>query len=147
MVGFSLKNTLSEHGSVARGVCASESGYLTSIEETINICVRENGIFAQDKQLDGDMTVSMNAFGFHFSALKSIEESFSKFLEKQFASETAEFYLPAAVMDMIMSVHTVKMLKTSDKWYGITYKEDMPVIKAAIGEMIKKGSYPEKLWE
>jgi len=152
LVGFSLKNTVTEHGSVARGICSVKDGYLTRIDETLNIRAVQTKIFTRNEYggnitLDNAGIVSMNAWGFHLSAVKRIEESFAVFLKDNISSPTAEFYLPQAVTDMINAGDTVKVISGNEKWYGITYKEDAPLVKSAVDKMFKNGIYPEKLWE
>lgn len=152
MVGFSLKNTVTEHGSVSRGICAVENGYLASITETTKIFAGKNEIFAETESgkriiLDQGTVVSMNAWGFNLSAMKIIENSFNKFIKTNIDSPNAEFYLPFAVDEIISVGGSVMVLNSEEKWYGVTYKEDRPLVAEAIGKMISGGVYPEKLWK
>jgi len=152
MVGFMLKNTVTEHGFVSRGICRVRDRRLTFIDETHNIRADETGVYTispltGEKRAMGDRIVSMNAWGFRSCAIAVIERGFGLFYENNKASEEAEYYLPAAVAEMIAAGHEVAVIESSEKWYGITYKQDVPVITSAINKMIKDGVYPEKLWE
>lgn len=152
MVGFTLKNTVTEHGSVSRGICEVKNGYLTAITEAEKIFLKNDGIYYENKSgslvsLDKDTLVSMNAWGFERLAMNSIESSFNEFIKNNISSEKAEFYLPFAVDSIIRSGETIKALTSNEKWYGITYVKDRPLVASAINKMITGGVYPENLWE
>jgi hypothetical protein len=153
MVGFQLRNTLSENGTVARGVCQTNAGgFLTSIEELTAIEKTDGG--AKNKEADGSFrpltggeTVSMNCWGFQPDLMGHLEEKFAKFLEKNIGNLKAECYLPAAVNDLINEKKaTVQVLPTASSWFGVTYREDRPVVVESIRALVKAGEYPEKLW-
>ena len=152
MVGYKLCNTVTENGYVSRGVCEmSEAGELNGIRERKRIEHHENGIaFTEDDgatwtHLDDDTTVSMNMWGFSKSILDEIEKGFPAFLEKGLKENPmkCEYYLPGVVSDLLGENRaTVAVLKSADKWYGVTYKEDKPVVMEAIRKMEEEGLYP-----
>ena len=155
MVGFKLENTLTDHGHVARGICnVDESGYLNGIKERTQIKKFKTGAKYTE---DGDSwtnipvgsAVSMNTWGFTPSIFYELEKRFPKFLEENKDNLLkTEYFLPSVVHDLIIENKAkVKVLTSNEKWYGITYKEDKPIVKAAIMEMLNKGIYPNKLWE
>ena len=152
MVGYKLCNTVTENGYVSRGVCEmNEAGELIGIRERTRIEHHENGIaFTEDDgatwtHLDDDTTVSMNMWGFSKSILDEIEKGFPAFLEKGLKENPmkCEYYLPGVVSDLLGENRaTVAVLKSADKWYGVTYKEDKPVVMEAIRKMEEEGLYP-----
>ena len=155
MVGYQLGNTVTENGSVARGVCQVEKGLLTQIVERTRIEKTENGIaFTEDgetwTQLTADTVVSMNMWGFTGSFLEEVEARFSGFLDTQAVANPmkAEFFLPFAVERLLKEEKaTVKVLESPDKWYGVTYAADKPVVVAALREKTAEGLYPNGLWK
>lgn len=157
MVGYQLKNTVTDNGHVSRGICETdEEGQLVSITERTKIEKREGKIaFTEDDgeswTFVGENTlVSMNMWGFTRSILDEIKAGFSTFLEKGIKENPmkCEYYLPSVVSDLLEEERaTVAVLESTDKWYGITYKEDKPMIVNAMKEMKEQGIYPEKLWE
>jgi hypothetical protein len=154
MVGYVLRNALSDHGSVARGVCTlTQDGYLESVRERTRIekfgeAVKysENGVDWVD--IPADSTVSMNTWGFTPSIFPELEAHFPAFLAKNAGNLLkAEYFLPEVVNDLLKTGQArVKVLPTHEKWFGVTYPQDRPVIQAAIRERIQQGIYPEKLW-
>ena len=157
MVGYLLKNTVTENGHVARGVCVTDSeGYLASVTERTKIATYEGGIhFTEDDgetwtDVDGDTIVSMNLWGFTESFVREAKARFSKFLDKALVENPlkGEYFLPSVVSELIGEGKArVKVLHSTDKWYGVTYKEDKPVVVQAIADKTAAGVYPEKLWE
>lgn len=157
MVGYQLKNTVTDNGHVSRGICETdEEGQLVSITERTKIEKREGKIaFTEDDGeswtfVDENTLVSMNMWGFTRSILDEIKAEFSTFLEKGIKENPmkCEYYLPSVVSDLLEEDRaTVAVLESTDKWYGITYKEDKPMIVNAMKEMKEQGIYPEKLWE
>jgi len=159
MVGYPLENTLTENGSVSRGVCVTdENSLLTSITERTRIEWHEGEpAFTEDGEtwepLTRDTTVSMNCWGFPAKALKEFKRLFTAFLtelnnDPNANKAKAEFYLPFAVDTMMQEgLVDVTVMKTSDKWYGMTYKEDQDAVKAAIAKMTDEGKYPAPLWK
>ncbi|MGI6094466.1 MAG: nucleotidyltransferase family protein [Lachnospiraceae bacterium] len=157
MVGYMLSNTLTDHGHVARGVCETdEKGYLADIHERTHIEKRAGGAaYTEDDgitwtQLPADSLVSMNMWGFSASILKELKTRFPVFLDENLSvnSLKCEYFLPS-VVDALLKENkaTVEVLRSEDKWYGVTYKEDKPVVVAAMQELKRKGLYPENLWE
>jgi NDP-sugar pyrophosphorylase family protein len=157
MVGYQLKNTLTDNGHVARGVCVTdENGYLIKINERTHIEKRENGIaYTQDDgetwvELAQDSTVSLNMWGFSASLLKELKDRFPIFLDKNLSGNPlkCEYFLPFVVDELLTEKKaTVKVLKSMDKWYGVTYKEDKPMVVEALQKLKDEGKYPQKLWE
>ena len=156
MVGYELGKTVTENGSVARGVCESDAdGYLTVVTERTKIEKYDGGIhFTEDDgatwtDLTADTIVSMNLWGFTPSFLEEVEARFPAFLDAVLGKNPgkAEFFLPSSVTALLNEDKaTVRVLTSPDKWYGVTYAADKPVIVAALREMTAKGMYPENLW-
>ena len=155
MVGYQLGNTVTENGSVARGICETdENGYLTTVAERTRIETYEGGIhFTEDGEnwvdVSADTVVSMNMWGYTPSFLEEIEVRLPAFLTKALAENPAkaEFYLPLAVEQLLREEKaTVKVLESPDKWYGVTYAADKPQVVAALKEMTEQGKYPNSLW-
>ena len=157
MVGYHLGNTVTDNGHVARGICdMNADGELVSIHERTRIEKRDGGIaFTEDDGetwifVPADTTVSMNMWGFTRSILKEIKEGFPAFLEKGLKENPmkCEYFLPAGVSSLVEKDQaSVAVLKSADKWYGVTYKEDKPVVVAALQKMKDDGLYPAHLWE
>ena len=157
MVGYLLGNTVTENGHVARGICEEDSeNYLTRVTERTRI--EKDGAdarFTEDDgatwtHLSGNTIVSMNLWGFTESFLKEAEARFPAFLDKALAENPlkGEYFLPAIVSQLLEEKKArVKVLRSTDKWYGVTYREDKPVVVNAIAEMTANGLYPDKLWE
>ena len=157
MVGYKLENTLTDNGHVARGVCVTdEEGHLVKINERTHIEKREGGAaYTEDDgktwvEIPEGSTVSMNMWGFSASILKELKDRFAKFLDENLEGNPlkCEYFLPFVVDELLTEKKaTVKVLKSMDKWYGVTYKEDKPVVVAAIQKLKDEGLYPQKLWE
>ena len=153
MVGYQLDNTLSEFGSVSRGICVTdENKQLTKITETHKIrqegerilCESEN---QQTVKLTGKETVSMNFWGFQPSVFGNIESQFVDFLTANINQPKSEFYIPFVVFEMInQGQANVEVLKADSPWFGVTYKEDKPFVVEQIQKLTDQGIYPEKLW-
>ncbi len=155
MVGYRLGNTVTEHGSVARGVCITdENGNLTSISERTRIEKHPEGIFDTEDgvtftELPADTIVSMNLWGYTPSFLHEIRERFPKFLDNALAvnPEKGEFFIPLAIEQLLTEGKArVKVLSSPDKWYGVTYAADKPGVVAALRDMTERGLYPDGLW-
>jgi dTDP-glucose pyrophosphorylase len=152
MTGFTLRNTLSEFGTVARGVCQIADGYLESVREIVGI--EKQGQSARYKDptgefhtLTGDEIVSMNMWGFNPTIFDSLRGQFSEFLKTRGTDEKAEFYIPSVVNDLIHSgKKRVRVLPTRLSWFGVTYREDRPFVAEGIRRLIRNGEYPERLW-
>ena len=140
MVGYRLGNTVTENGTVSRGVCRVEDGYLTDIEEVGGIgpdCRADDGM-----ELDPGTVVSMNMWGFGPDFFRYLEEDFTAFLEANGGELKAEFYLPGVVDRLIREkLRGVRVLVAEDKWYGVTYKEDKPQVVSAIRALVDSGMY------
>ncbi|MBE6920465.1 MAG: nucleotidyltransferase [Ruminococcaceae bacterium] len=155
MVGYLLGNTVTDNGSVARGVCKTENGYLTQVVERTRIEKYEGGIhFTEDGEnwtdVTADTIVSMNLWGFTPSFLAELEKRFPGFLDTLAVKnpEKAEYFLPLAVEDLLREDKaTVKVLQSPDKWFGVTYAADKPVVVAALKEKTAAGLYPNGLWK
>ncbi|MGF0017542.1 nucleotidyltransferase family protein [Sporofaciens sp. SGI.106] len=157
MVGYQLGNTVTDNGHVARGICdMNENGELVAIHERTRIEKREGGIaFTEDDGatwtfVPAETTVSMNMWGFTQSIMREIKDGFPAFLEKGLQENPmkCEYFLPSVVSRLVEADQaTVAVLKSADKWYGVTYKEDKPVVMAAIQKMKEDGLYPMHLWE
>ncbi len=154
MVGFKVENTLTENGHVARGVCQTNSaGYLTDIVERTKIAKKDGKImFTEDDEswteIPEGSTVSMNCWGFTEDMMKELEDRFSDFLKKNRDNALkCEYFLPFVVDDLLKEGKArVKVLDTTEKWYGVTYKADKEIVVAAVKQKVSDGVYPEKLW-
>ena len=157
LVGYQLGNTVTENGSVARGVCqVDENDMLTRIDERTRIEQYPGGIhFTEDggetwTELTADTVVSMNMWGFGADFLDKIQGYFHRFLENEVPGNPvkAECYLPMAVADLMYAGKAdVKVLSSQDKWYGVTYAADKATVVAAIADMTQQGLYPQGLWK
>jgi len=153
MVGFILRNTLSEFGAVARGVCrVSGDDYLEGVVELTNI--ERDGVGATNTdalgamtKLNGDEIVSMNMWGFTPRVFGQLHDYFRKFLELKGTEMQSECYLPSAVNEFIQAGEArVRVLRTHGSWFGITYREDHPRVVENIGRLVHDGIYPKRLW-
>lgn len=152
MVGYRIKNTVTEQGTVSRGVCTyGEDGLLTSVVERTKIGIKDGAIYYtegdEDFDLDPETLVSMNLWGFTPSYLDECKKRFPAFLDENLPKnpEKCEFFLPGVVSDLISEgLCDVKVLDNEDKWYGVTYKEDKADVVKAFSELKKAGVYPEK---
>ena len=151
MVGYILRNTLSEHGTVNRGVATAEEGYLSGIIERLKIGYRDGGVsFLLDDEahdLHIDSIVSMNFWGFHPAIFDQTEKMFHDFVADTAGQPRAEFLIPEVVDELIKSVQAkVRVLTSEDRWYGVTYKEDKPMVVDAFKQLLAKNTYPQQLW-
>lgn len=154
MVGYMLKNTLSENGHVSRGVCLTdEKNHLTSVVERTKI-IRDvdNDIyfFEDDKKipLTEDTIVSMNFWGFHPSVFEMTRKMFVKFVKENFDNTTAEFYIPKVANNYVETgTANLTVMTTRDQWYGVTYKEDKQTVQEAFNALTTIGVYPKGLWQ
>ncbi len=153
MVAYKLKNTLSDFGTVSRGVCTQDNNnYLQTIVERTSIAKTENGAAYTDEtgtyELDLETLVSMNMFGFTPDFLNHLKDGFKNFLDTQAKTNIkAEFYIPLMVNNLINSGEArLKVLSSEAVWFGVTYKEDKPSVVKSIQNLIDKGVYPQKLW-
>ena len=152
MVGYTLGKTMSESGSVSRGVCSVKDGKLESIVENLKIYY-ENGKIISDLGekkvlMTGEETVSMNLFGFSLKAFERFNSYWEDFIKANISSPKAEALLPVAASDIIKSGEgSIKVFKSNESWFGMTYPEDRQIVKKEIEAKISGGYYPEKLWE
>ena len=153
MVGYQLKNTLSDFGSVSRGICdVNNSGELKKIVETTKIYKKGEQILAQNDDesttvLTGKEVVSMNIWGFHPSVFTTLENKFIQFLKTEIDKPKSEMYIPTVVFEMIEEkTASVKVLEADSPWFGVTYKEDKPFVVEKINRLIAKGEYPKQLY-
>ena len=153
MVGFTLRNTLSEHGHVARGVCeVDKQGLLKRVVERTNIEKTGSGAkFAEAggswTPLTGDEVVSMNMWGLTPALFGHLKREFPEFLAKNGTNPKAEFFLPTVVDQLVnQGKASVKVLSTPEHWFGVTYPQDKAVVVAGVRALVDKGLYPEKLW-
>lgn len=157
MVGYLLKNTVTENGSVARGICVENAdGTLASVTERTKIETFAGGIhFTEDDgatwvDVNPESVVSMNLWGFSQNFIAEAQARFAAFLDQALQTNPmkAEYFLPSVVSQLIEEGKaTVQVLRSGDKWYGVTYKEDKPVVMQAIAEKTASGLYPDNLWE
>lgn len=157
MVGYRLKNTITENGHVSRGICQiNEKKELVDITERTRIENRGDFIaYSEDEgetwvEIDGNRLVSMNMWGFTRSILEEIQKGFSKFLEENLPKNPmkCEYFLPSVVSSLLSQGRaTVSVLESEDKWYGITYKEDKPMVVDALQSLKDKGVYSQALWK
>lgn len=153
MVGYRLRDTLSEHGHVARGLCqCGPDGLLVRVVERTRIVKKGDGAAFTDEagvthSLTGDEIASMNFWGFTPSLFAHLNEELRRFLRANREDTGAEFYIPT-VIDLLVArgVATVRVLPARARWYGMTYREDKPRVIRAIRDLIRQGVYPEKLW-
>ncbi len=151
MVGYHLNKTLSDHGSVARGVCQSDAeGNLQSVVELTKIVKTEAGASnveeGQERTLTGEELVSMNFWGFAPGVFPVVRGYFCDFLRQSGKEMKSEFYIPTAVDQMIRSgTGYCRVLETSSDWFGVTYREDKPLVQESIRQLIESGRYPDRL--
>ena len=155
MVGYHLRNTVTEYGHVARGVCRMEDGFLTDVVEHTHIEKDGNDAkYTDDGEnfhfLSGDTIVSMNLWGFSRKLMDELWARFPAFLDKALVSNPlkGEYFLPSVANAQIQEgIGTIRVLSTDSVWHGMTYKEDLAEVKQAIADLRAAGAYPEKLWE
>ena len=155
MLGYQLRNTVTEFGSVARGVCHVQDGMLLDITERTKIFKRgQDAAYTEDGEtfvpLSGDSLVSMNFWGFTPEILDEIWDAFPAFLAENLPvnPEKCEFYLPTFVGSRLAEKKvSVRVLPCMETWHGVTYKEDLDSVKSAIGALKREGTYPARLWE
>ena len=152
MVGFNVGNTMSESGTVSRGVCETENGLLKSVVERTKIGYDENHdiIFTEGdlvEKLEPTTPVSMNFWGFTPDYFEHSERSFVNFLSHNINVPKSEFFIPIVVSELVESGQsTVEVLRTDSKWFGVTYSEDRPAVVEKFAELHRQGIYPEKMF-
>lgn len=153
MVGYLLRNTLSEFGTVSRGVCKTDGNdHLVEINERTKIA-REGGsiVYREEEtklELDGNTPVSMNFWGFHPSLFRHLESQFKSFLDEKINVPKSEFYIPSVIFKLIQSgTVQAKVLHADSPWFGVTYPDDKAFVTSQIRQLVQQGQYPENLWE
>jgi UTP-glucose-1-phosphate uridylyltransferase len=152
MVGYSVGNTLSEFGAVSRGVCQTDkSGFLVDVVERTHIERTPSGIRFMEADneipLSEDTIVSMNFWGFTPSFFGCLQSGFDRFIRKNAGEPKAEYYIPTEVNHLVRNrLATVRVLRSTEKWFGMTYREDREIVVNSIRALIKNGTYPENLW-
>ena len=153
LVGYHLKNTLSKNGTVSRGICEVENGYLKKVTERTKIGYNNSKELVYyegdlEEKIDENVLVSTNLFGFTKEIFEDANNYFKEFLSDESNLETKEFYLPTVVQKSINdNIADVKVLSTTSRFNGMTYKEDLEGLKQYIKELVKDGIYPDNLWE
>jgi NDP-sugar pyrophosphorylase family protein len=152
ILGYDLLQTLSEHGSVNRGVCRlNEDGNLSSIVERINISMKDGKVVCDDnkepKELPLNTSVSMNFWCFHPSIFGYTQKLFRDFLGDNLQNMKAEFFIPIVADQFIKDSGTIKVIRTNVPWFGVTYKEDAPEVQKRLNELVQRGEYPNRLWK
>jgi UTP-glucose-1-phosphate uridylyltransferase len=153
MIGYALKNTLSEHGTVSRGVCeADASDNLTKVTERTKIGTEGNKIYFYEddhkEELTGNEPVSMNFWIFKPEFFNHLENGFKRFLNEKGAELKSEYYFNIAADNLVKTGEaTVKIINTPAKWFGVTYQEDKPMVQASLTALHQKGQYPDGLWK
>lgn len=150
VIAYLLKNTLSENGSVNRGICLSdEEGFLTKVEECRGIHKSADGKILMEqtnREFEPDTAVSMNMWAFGASYFEFAESEFKNFLNRSISDHSSEFYIPDLVQYLIDTQKVqVKVIKSPSQWFGVTYQEDRPMVQAAFEQLIRDGKYPAKL--
>ena len=154
MIGYQIQHTLSDFGSVSRGICeADENSNLKAVVERTEIFRKDERIVYRDEnakeiELSAETLVSMNIWGFTPSIFTHIEKQLSEFIRNNISNIKAEIYIPKIVNDIIRNgTGNVKILPATDKWFGVTYKEDKPLAVQNISKLIEAGIYPDNLWK
>jgi hypothetical protein len=153
LIGYVLKNTLSEHGFVSRAECrVDENGLLSFVKERTKIMREGQVVFYEDESgnrvsIDENTTVSMNIWGFMPSLFEYLEEGLTRFLGENASSLKAEYFLPNLIDDLIRNgIVEVPVLRTDEKWFGMTYQEDREMVQGKLEELVKNGVYPTPVW-
>ena len=152
IIGYQVDRTLSDHGTVSRGVCKVEDGNMVAINERLKVYFKEDGSVAYEDNgeefpLDPETRVSMNFWGFTPAVFKQSEELFKAFVEANKTNPKSEFFIPLVADELIKNgTATFKVIPTSTKWFGVTYKEDKPIVQKSISELVENGTYPSNLW-
>ena len=152
IIGYELLKTLSENGTVNRGVCQVDGkGNLTAIAERLNISKQNGAIVCEDNQqpreIPVDSQVSMNFWCFSPAVFDYSQELFNDFLDKHIHEAKSEFFIPIVADQFIQSGEgVIKVIPTSALWFGVTYKEDAPEVRSSINNLVQKGEYPSRLW-
>lgn len=152
LMGYEVDKTLSEYGAVSRGICKVADGNLQEINERTKVYAKDGVIVYEDDNgnttpLDSDARASMNFWGFSPAIFKLTEPMFKRFVEANENNPKAEFFIPLMAEELVKTGKAqFKVIPTSSKWFGVTYKEDKPIVQKSIADLIENGVYPNKLW-
>jgi NDP-sugar pyrophosphorylase family protein len=153
LIGYQIDRTLSDYGSVSRGVCrVDENGYMAEINERTEVYFKDGGVVYKENgvehTLPTDTRVSMNFWGFTPAVFSQSEEMFRQFVEANEHNPKSEFFIPLVADGLIKSgTASFKVIPTGSKWFGVTYKEDKPIVQQSISKLIESGAYPSNLWK
>ncbi|HEY8929927.1 MAG TPA: sugar phosphate nucleotidyltransferase [Mucilaginibacter sp.] len=154
IIGYQIDKTLSDYGTVSRGVCkVDDAGNMVEINERTEVYFKEDGSVAYkdatgEHALSNDTRVSMNFWGFTPAVFKQSEPMFREFVAANENNPKSEFFIPIVADNLIKSGEaSFKVIPTASKWFGVTYKEDKPIVQKSISELVANGTYPEKLWD
>lgn len=152
LMGYEVDKTLSEYGSVSRGICKVAEGNLVEINERTKVYAKDGVIVYEDDNgnttpLDTDSRASMNFWGFSPAIFELTEPMFKRFVEANKDNPKAEFFIPLMAEELVKTGKAqFKVIPTSSKWFGVTYKEDKPIVQKSLSDLIAQGVYPQKLW-
>ncbi|WP_202409399.1 nucleotidyltransferase family protein [Hufsiella arboris] len=151
LIGYQISNTLSDYGSVSRGVCNVKDGFMTEINERTEVYFKGDGVVykenGEEHELTTDTRVSMNFWGFTPAVFAQSEPIFKRFVEQNENNPKAEFFIPLIADELIKTGQaSFKVIPTSSKWFGVTYKEDKPIVQKSISKLVEEGVYPQNLW-
>ena len=152
LVGYQIDKTLSEYGSVSRGVCkVNDKGDMVEINERTQVYFKDGGVVYEqggvETPLPTDTRVSMNFWGFTPAVFDQSLEMFKRFVDANEHNPKAEFFIPLVADELIKSgIASFKVIPTASKWFGVTYKEDKPIVQKSISDLVNSGVYPENLW-
>ena len=152
MIGYNVENTLSDHGTVSRGVCATDAnGYLTTVVERTKIIGEPDGIYFYEEDgkhpLNPKSPVSMNFWGLKPNVFQYLKEGFAEFLANRGQELKSEYFIPLLINDNIVNGNIkTKVIECDSPWFGVTYIEDKPIVKGRIAQLIEEGVYPAQLW-
>ncbi|MGV3508833.1 MAG: nucleotidyltransferase family protein [Sphingobacteriaceae bacterium] len=152
LMGYEVDKTLSDYGAVSRGICKVENGNLKEINERTKVYAKDGVIVYEDDNgnttpLDSDARASMNFWGFTPAIFKLAEPMFKRFVEANESNPKAEFFIPLMAEELVKTGQAqFKVIPTSSKWFGVTYKEDKPIVQKSLSDLIEQGVYPNKLW-
>ena len=153
IIGYQVDRTLSDHGTVSRGVCQVEDGNMVAINERLKVYFKEDGTVAyeedgQEFPLDPNTRVSMNFWGFTPAVFEQSLPMFKEFVEANKDNPKSEFFIPLVADGLIKSGEaSFKVIPTDAKWFGVTYKEDKPIVQKSISTLVENGTYPSNLWD
>lgn len=153
LIGYQIGKTLSDYGSVSRGVCkVNDEGNMVEINERTQVYFKDGGIVYEEGGVETELTedtrVSMNFWGFTPAVFEQSLPMFQRFVENNKNNPKAEFFIPLVADELIKSgTASFKVIPTSSKWFGVTYKEDKPIVQKSIADLVANGTYPEKLWD